>query len=76
MSAVNDAVKTMDAAIDEIAALRKERDDWKGRYDTLLTIWEELRAENAQLRALLVELLRVVKAVEENLQNILDKDRK
>jgi hypothetical protein len=51
MNAVDDAVKTMDAAIDEIAALRMERDDWKGRYDTLLAIWEELRAENKLLKA-------------------------
>lgn len=50
MNAVDDAVKTMDAAIDEIVALRMERDDWKGRYDTLLAIWEELRAENDRLR--------------------------
>lgn len=33
-----------------------------------------LRRENAQLRALLVELLQVVKAVEVNLQTALDKD--
>lgn len=47
--AVGDALKTIDAAIDEIAALRMERDDWKGRYETLLAIWEELRAENKLL---------------------------
>ena len=41
-------------------------------YDELI---DQLRAENAALRALLVELLHVVKAVEENLQATLDKDR-
>ncbi len=35
-----------------------------------------LNRENAQLRALFLELMRVAKEVEENLQNALDKDHK
>ena len=36
----------------------------------------QLRAENAQLRALLIELLRAMKEIELTLRNALDKDRK